>query len=198
MRFIAAFLSASLVVACGTEPRDTDDDDDGSSGSGAAGSGGSGAGAQGAGGTMSVPGGPEVLSFDVTPRELGPAMSATFTAMVTDPDGLGDIVGGQLEQGEATFGALSQVSMGTYTITLTHEQLVAMMPVVSSPETRSFVVKFTDTTSRVGTRAVDLQLMAECDSECACINGICECSTPGREGVPCAEEDCETICEACF
>ena len=39
---------------------------------------------------------------------------------------------------------------------------------------------------------------SSCDSAHQCINGACECTTPGKDGDPCTDEDeCPSECEVC-
>lgn len=38
---------------------------------------------------------------------------------------------------------------------------------------------------------------SSCESFHECVNGVCECTTPGLEGTSCSEDSCESQCEVC-
>jgi hypothetical protein len=41
--------------------------------------------------------------------------------------------------------------------------------------------------------------METCDSSHACVNDVCECTTPGKEEQPCTDDvACEDECEVCM
>jgi hypothetical protein len=164
---LAAF--AILLSACAEEARRkkrSSGDDDGNTGGAAGGI--------SVGGNMTVPGGPEITSLTASPTTLTEHGTTTITAMVIDPDGLDDLVGGVLtdESGAFVFGAFTQLSGGTFAITVSWWALqeVESIDFDDNEITRTLVARFSDTTQKEGVRSVPLTLT--CDGKSA-IEGYC-------------------------
>jgi hypothetical protein len=165
----------AAVATCSEDQKVKGDDDDsvgahGGTGGGQTTTGGNG----GAGGGQSVPGGPVVITLISTPPSITEYDAATFTATVTDPDGLTDIVGGMLTSadGALTYGPFAQISGGTYTIALVWSQIDQIEAIAFQADTvRTFRATFTDTTQKTGSKTVDLTLTCNgypaCGGHCA-------------------------------
>jgi hypothetical protein len=143
----------------------------GGSGGGAAGSqGGStgGAGAMndagstaGTGGTSSA-GGPIILSFATNVMTLTPVDQLIFTAVVTHPNGIAQIVGGTLSDPDGgTYGAF-QVSTvaGAYSLTLAWKDLQTVKDITTARggTSRVFRAQFFDQSARSISRDVTIKL----------------------------------------
>ena len=127
-----------------------------------------GGGAGGVDGGGMVPGGPSVVSLDVSPGQLTAAQSATVTAQVTDPDGTTDILGGVLRAGAngpqlATF---QLVSGGTFTAMVSWDG-IHQATSVAAPDPVTLRAEFTDSTGKVGWREAQLGLTCAGNTDCA-------------------------------
>lgn len=76
------------------------------------------------GGTM-TPGGPEFLSFGTNITTMSETDTVTFVAVLTDPQGLTNLVGGHLTDptGQIQFGAFIATTQGSYSLSLTWPQI---------------------------------------------------------------------------
>jgi hypothetical protein len=181
MRPLRVVLPLLLVssLAC-LRGRGTDDGD---------GDGGSGDGGADLGGNQA----PEVLSFTAGPARITEGGSTTFTAVVTDQDGVDDIIGGTLEsQDGAVFGGFSSTgASGTFEIELSWRDIDEVESIAfESAEDRLFVASFFDAAGKTGTATVALNL--HCDGDGAC-EGRCVDLDTDREN--CGE--CGNACENC-
>jgi hypothetical protein len=159
------FLFSFFVAACGGSsgasiPASSDDGTDpsqsapaGSSTAAPPGGGGSGAG-QKAGNPPPPPPGdhaPSIASVTLTPTAMGPGVTVTIDAVVTDPDGDADIAGGTLYPKGASTGAIATFarakSAGHFTATADGVAFDAAAPLTLAPGesvNRDFTVRFVD------------------------------------------------------
>jgi hypothetical protein len=119
------------------------------------------------------PGGPRFLSFGVNTTTLLQGETLVFAAVLTDPDGVDDIIGGTLldPQTNATYGAFAtSASEGAYQATLLWTDLGSIEPIEGSIEgvARTFRAEFFDTAGHVAVREVTVQL--DCPGE---TQGLC-------------------------
>lgn len=125
-------------------------------------------------GTSSVEGGPMFLSFSANVATLTQDESVTFTAILTDPDGVGDIVGGSLRSTDESleFGPFVAAGQpGTYSISLSWAQIHQTDPIefdAASP--RAFRAVFFDQGSHKATEDASVELV--CAGGAAC-GGVC-------------------------
>lgn len=119
--------------------------------------------------------GPKFISLQVNVMKLTAGQSVIFTAIVTDPDGLGDIAGGSLssEDGVIGYGPFMAAGQeGTYTIEVTWAGMhqAESIEFVKSELIRTFRVDFYDQAAHKATKTVDLTLFcaegSACDGEC--------------------------------
>jgi hypothetical protein len=116
-----------------------------------------------AGGT-STPGGPEFLSFGTNITTMSESDTVTFVAVLTDPEGLANLVGGHLTDpsGQIQFGAFIATNQGSYSLSLTWPQIyqatnfqfVGQGPV-------KFVAEFFDVQGRNTTKDTTLTLACQ-------------------------------------
>ena len=136
---------------------------------------------------------PEVLSFTAGPSRISEGGETTFTAVVTDSDGVDDVIGGTLEsQSGATFGGFSSTgASGTFEIDLTWRDIDEVESIeFDSTEDRLFVASFYDAAGKTGTATVALNL--HCDGDGAC-EGRCVDLDSDRDN--CGE--CGNACQTC-
>ena len=127
--------------------------------------------------TTSAPSGPPqiiVLGSNVTSITEGE--SVTFTAVVTDPNGIDDVIGGTLrDPGGAIYGAFATSSQeGAYQIVLSWSQIHQVLPIQfdegASPE-RELVAEFFDQAAHTASKSISLTLSCEGHGACA---GACK------------------------
>lgn len=113
-------------------------------GGGGTGSGGGGGGGDGGGGSGISNGGassvasPKILSLHTNISSMTSSDMLVISAVVTDPDGIDDVIGGNLEtpDGIAAYGAFANdASEGAYAISLTWDSLDAVQVVSAGPRT---------------------------------------------------------------
>ncbi len=120
------------------------------------------------------PSAPHVLSFDTNVDRLTAEESVTFTAVVTDPDGIDDLIGGSLQDpvSGATYGAFATAAgEGAYSTTLSWGDLHQVRAVTFVTETeREFEAVFFDVAGHRATSRLAVTL--HCDGLGAC-EGAC-------------------------
>ncbi|HVK84755.1 MAG TPA: hypothetical protein VM513_11640 [Kofleriaceae bacterium] len=122
----------------------------------------------------SDPKAPRFLSFGTNVTAITEGESVVFTAVLTDPDGIDDLIGGSLTSpdGSVTYGAFATSGQeGSYTITLTWAQLQQIDDITfRTMESRQFRAEFFDVAGHAVERAVSISL--QCGSYGAC-SGRC-------------------------
>lgn len=110
--------------------------------------------------------GPQILSFSTNVTEATEETTIVFTAVVTDPDGIDDVIGGTLSDEETrTFGAFStSAAEGAYEILLSWDSVHAVAPLdFLGEDIRRFVAEFFDAT---GNRtSVTTEIRFHCDAQ---------------------------------
>lgn len=161
--------------------------------------------------TGPVEGAPVILSLSKNVTKITEGESVIFTAMVTDPDGLDDLVGGSLLSMDESidygpFVAAGQP--GTYSLTLSWAQIHQADPISfeDSEPTRTFVARFFDQKGNKATVSTDVTLTCVGGSACA---GACtdlatdgaNCGSCGRAcgggADACASGECAPAYGAC-
>jgi hypothetical protein len=138
---------------------------------------------------------PVILSFSSNVTALTPNESLIVTAVITDPQGIADVVGGTLaDPGGATYGSFAVSTVdGSYSVTLSWTAIntLASIDAPSGGVDRTFVATFFD---QVGNMTSDsLTVHLECETA---TDGICdgECSDLQQDDANCATcgHDCGT------
>jgi hypothetical protein len=162
------------------------------------------------------PSGPRVLSFGTNVTRASPNVPLIVSAVLTDPDGVDDLVGGTLlaPGTDATYGAFSaDAQEGAYQISLAWSAIDDVAPIdttLAAPTTaRAFVARFFDQAGHAVEESVEVAL--GCDDpehwaragQCApllwsssCHNDNCWV-TVGHNGTT-GDEGCGAIGEACL
>ncbi|MEZ4436850.1 MAG: hypothetical protein R3F65_30990 [bacterium] len=121
------------------------------------------------------------LTFNANVREITEGGQVVFSAVVTDPDGIADLIGGVLEDpGGASFGAFATAGEeGAYGLTLTWAELDAVQGIEFDGEaTRQVVAVFFDQASSRLPRRSRTTLHcrgtggAACAERCVSLDGI--------------------------
>lgn len=170
--------------------------------------------------TTSVPGGPLILSLSTNTTMLLSDQLLIISAIVTDPDGIDDVIGGSLHDMATgrTYGAfITQAAEGSYQITLTWGAIDTVRAIDAPPDgsDRRFLARFFDVTGHIAEGEVGAVLRcaeagrSACAGECFDLEtdvancGACGNAVPAdltcRDGAPVCADPQETICgSACF
>lgn len=120
-------------------------------------------------------GGPIIVSFQTNVSQLTEGESVTFTVVLTDPDGVDDIIGGTLSSADGSIGYGPFVVAGppgTYSIELSWAEIHQAEPIEfeGTATGRTFRAEFFDQATHETSKDVDLEL--HCDGLAAC-DGVC-------------------------
>lgn len=125
--------------------------------------------------TSSDPGAPQIISFSTNVTTITDGESVTFSAVVTDPDGIDDLIGGTIEnETGAVFGSFTTTAQeGAYSLSLSWAQIDQVetieFPVGGGPS-RTFVARFFDQSALETVAEVAIELscegLAACDGTC--------------------------------
>jgi hypothetical protein len=203
---------ATAFAGCGEEKkrRNKGDDDDGNGGAGSSagvGAMGGDGGAGAAGGGQTDPDGPQFLSFETNVDTLYEGESVIFTAVLTDPDGVEDVIGGSLlDDDGGSYGAfVTSGQEGSYEMSVSWSAIQQVAPIefdYGSAMARTFVAEFYDADGHVSTRNVVIDLTcsngwAGCDGNC--LDTMSDDFNCGSCGNDCASGDLcvlESFCQA--
>lgn len=153
-----------------------------------------------AGPVASDPAAPRFLSFGTNVTSLTEDESVIFTAVLTDPDGIDDLIGGSLTSpdGQVQYGAFATSGQeGSYTITLSWEAMHQAQDITfATGEPRQFRAEFFDVAGHAVTRMVTIGLT--CDGQYAC-GGACRdmCYVSVEQRATCAAA-CEEAGMTCY
>ena len=111
---------------------------------------------------------PSILAFAPMSSTLTEGEATVFQASVLDPDGVADIVGGELRQGDRSLGAFVYVGAELWEVTVSWADLaVGDLP---APEPRAFSALFTDHQGARATASTELTVscldVEGCDGRC--------------------------------
>lgn len=123
------------------------------------------------------PDGPVILDFSVNTPTLTELDVLIFSVVVTDPDGIDDVIGGTLKAGNgSSYGAFQTASSeGAYELTQTWEQLGTVDEITfDDVEQRSFIAEFFDAAGHSVTQEVTVSLSCSEDAFGACVDGMCQ------------------------
>lgn len=114
-------------------------------------------------------GAPEILSFSSNSSRITAGDTLVFTAVVTDPDGISDLIGGTLESSTGgTYGSFATASdEGAYEISLSWNAINTVSSIdFSDQQSRNFVARFYDAAGH--TAESELSVTLTCDGDAAC------------------------------
>lgn len=126
----------------------------------------------------STPGGPQIVMLSTNVTTLASSQTLLITAIVTDPDGIDDVIGGTLfdPDTEATYGAfVTSAAEGAYQLSLTWAQINTVKPINAGAEgaPRRFLARFFDTAAHSTQREIVTTLqcsaagvLTACDGRC--------------------------------
>lgn len=145
-------------------------------------------------------GGPQIVSFDLSATTLRDTDVAVATVVVTDPDGLADIVAPLLIEPVSgrTLGTLTQSAPGTFTASVTWQTFPADVPIefVRGGTSRFLRVQFSDLAGLTTSSTKELRLV--CDADLPACNSACGALRCTGEGNACvAVTDAVDEDEAC-
>jgi hypothetical protein len=137
------------------------------------------------------PGAPVLLAFGTSATEVSEGESVVFSAVVTDPDGIDDVIGGVLRtDAGAILGAFATAeNEGAYSLSITWAELDQQQDITfasGGSQVRNFVAEFFDQTGRSVTHAASVTVTCHgkgaCDAHCIDLqNDDLNCGTCGNK-----------------
>jgi len=153
--------------------------------------------------TTTGPGAPVFLSFGTNVTVMDETRSLVFTALLTDPDGIEDLIGGTLKDASsgASYGAFaSSAQEGAYTLTLSWQDLDTVVPIYT-PTERRFRAEFFDQDGHDVSEVVTVQLACSQTGHTACAGDcvnlqtdLTHCGSCGHPVPPQGEGDLPLVC----
>jgi hypothetical protein len=135
-----------------------------------------------------------IEAFFADRQTLAPNTAVGFTATVSHPDGLAEIVGGTLENADVgtIYGAFQQTAGGTFTVLLTWDQINAATPIDQGrDDVYTFEAVFRDNAGSIARRDIGLGMDCEgldaCDG--TCVDWTADGTNCGGCGVTCGVQE---------
>jgi len=125
-------------------------------------------------GVMADPDGPQIVSLTVNSELLGEGDSLLVTVIVTDPDGIDDVIGGELRTvGGASYGAfVTAAQEGAYSLQVPWDVLHSLEPIAGAPSLpRQMRAHFFDQAAHETTAEIEVTLA--CDDGLSFCDGAC-------------------------
>ncbi len=148
---------------------------------------------------------PQILTFSSNVNEIVSGESVIFTAVVTDPQGISDLIGGTLlSEGGATYGSFATSSEeGAYTLTISWDDMNEVESInFDSEEDRTFIGRFYDEAGNITEDEISIQLHCSDATHGAC-EGSCRSLQTDIENCGSCGNVCEgsdllgyTVCDA--
>lgn len=121
--------------------------------------------------------GPRFITFNTNVIRITDDETVRFTAVVTDPDGIDDLIGGTLRDpvSGATYGSFTtSAAEGSYQIELSWNDIHFVRDISFEDErVRSFEAEFFDTAANRSTRTIDITLFCDEATAPAACDGVC-------------------------
>ena len=146
-------------------------------------------------------GGPQFLSFGTDSTKLTEGESITFTAVLTDPDGIDDLIGGSLksQDGQHDFGSFATSAQeGAYSFELTWKQLGNAVDLTfKGAQSFTFVAVFFDSGGNKASRSATIKAYCDLGGACdgTCVDLMNDASNCGACGNTCTLSCREGRCE---
>lgn len=141
--------------------------------------------------TATQDGAPVIINFGTNVTQLTEGESVLFSAVVTDPDGVDDVIGGQLTSpdGNIIYGTFIATAMeGAYEVTVSWAEIhqAETIEFEGAESVRTFRAEFYDQTAKKANATVDLSLhcggIAACGGSCTDLASDHEhCGTCARQ-----------------
>lgn len=139
---------------------------------------------------------PQILEFSATPTRVGPDASATFFALVTDPQGIEDVIGGSLKSDGQTLAAFAtSADEGSYQVEVSFDDLAAAHGADSSGATGTLTLRGVFSDQSGNTSGADLDITLDCDAEQLCAEGCADIETDPAHCGGCGA-DCDSALDA--
>ena len=125
------------------------------------------------------PNGPMIVSFNTNTSSITQGESVIFTAVVTDPDGVADVIGGTLVDTTSgnTYGAFTATAISSYTITVSWAAIHQARAIeFLSTDTRNFRAIFHDQGGHQASAQAIVTLTCGGDPACSGACGFSRCS----------------------
>lgn len=119
---------------------------------------------------------PKILDLSANTLQVSPSTELVVTAIVTDPDGIDDVIGGALKAPNgASYGAFqTSAAEGSYQIVLNWAQLHAVQPIAfEAPVQRDLIAEFFDQGGHRVQQTLTITLSCGTAGWGACDAGIC-------------------------
>ena len=154
-------------------------------------------------GSSSDPNGPQIINLVTSLSTMTEGDVMTITAIVTDPDGIADVIGGNLTDvdGTVTYGAfMTAGDEGSYHLEISWADIHQVNPIeLQGPQTRSFRVTFFDVEAHETYEQLSIELTCgdlvwACDGVCTdTVSNLHHCGACNKE---CTSNDCnQGVCE---
>lgn len=135
--------------------------------------------------TTNTNNGPKIISLGANVTQITIGESVRMVAVVTDPSGLQNLVGGQLvsPDGSIKYGAFIAAQQGSYNLDLSWSQINQAQPInFAMEDKRTFVAEFYNVLGQKSSQAVMLRL--HCTTAAGVVRGACA-GVCGDEGATC-------------
>ncbi len=120
-------------------------------------------------------GAPQIVSLTTNINTMGPDDTLVISAVITDPDGAADLLGGQLfdANGQSSYGSFAGTG-GSYTFDLTWQQLRTLEEIEAPAGATSRALRATFFDQQGSSSSRDLNIRLECDApDDAICSGSC-------------------------
>lgn len=142
---------------------------------------------------------PQILSLSTNVTEITEGETILVTAVVTDPEGIDDLIGGELLDGKASLGAFTAAGQpGTYSIEVSWGNLDTVETIAfEGSGQRQLIARFYDVAGHAAQRTLDVGLTCPddpraCDGACSSENNASHC---GACGNACYSNECsDDVC----
>jgi hypothetical protein len=142
---------------------------------------------------QSNPHAPVFLTFGTNVTSLTAGQSVVFSAVLTDPDGIADLIGGALKSGDSaiTYGSFATADQeGAYSLSLTWDQLQTAEDITfKQSQARMFMAEFFDAEGHSVEKTIAITLT--CTGGYAC-EGMCETSSCSEQST--SRTTCDAVC----
>ncbi|MEQ1569925.1 MAG: hypothetical protein ABMA64_30105 [Myxococcota bacterium] len=138
-----------------------------------------------------VPGAPDIRQLTTDVAQITEGESVRVTALVSDPNGVGDVTGGELlaEDG-SSYGSFAETEVGTYELIVSWSELDTADPIeFTGTATREMLARFTDRAGLTSQALVSVDLRCEHDAACggSCVDLTTDPDHCGGCGDTCAD-----------